>query len=72
MLLHCLDLSWEIHRPFLQKSDTLYDLVEKAGDPVPSKDLKNKASEKIDNYIAKNDCYSTEYQVSSSDGTVMS
>ena len=63
VLLHCLGMSWELHRPFLQRSETLSTLLETAEDPAPKKYYKSKLSEDLDNFVNKSGLYSNEYQV---------
>lgn len=62
VLLHCLGMDWELHRPFLQKSETLTNLLMTAEDPTPQRYYKSAASETLDNYIKKSNFYSNEYR----------
>lgn len=61
-LLHTLGMDWELHRPFLQKSETLTNLLKGAEDPKPQLYYKSNASETLDTYIKKSNFYSNEYQ----------
>ena len=63
MLLKCLGVNWELHRPFLIKSDTLATLLDAAEKPASKRYYRNKMSETLDDYISKNNFYSAEYQV---------
>ncbi|XP_052252668.1 uncharacterized protein LOC127859354 isoform X2 [Dreissena polymorpha] len=62
VLLRCLGLDWELHRPFLRKSKTLTSLLLGADDPRPQLYYKSAASETLDNYIKKSNFYSNEYR----------
>ncbi|XP_046368087.2 BTB/POZ domain-containing protein 16-like isoform X2 [Haliotis rufescens] len=62
VILECLGLSWELHRPFLQKSGTLATLLLSALDPTSQKYYRSSASETLDNYIKKSEFYSNEYR----------
>lgn len=62
VLLRCLGMDWELHRPFLQKSETLTELLKTAEDPTPQRYYKSAASETLDNYIKKSNFYSNEYR----------
>ena len=64
VLLQCLGVNWELHRPYLQKSGTLSHLLDGAAEPGPKRYYRNKLSENLDNYITKSQFYSDEYQVS--------
>ncbi|XP_013400904.1 BTB/POZ domain-containing protein 16-like isoform X1 [Lingula anatina] len=66
VLLHCAGMDWELHRPFLQKSETLSSLLNYADNPCPRYYYKNKASETLDNYINRSHIYSNEYREISS------
>jgi len=57
VLLKCLGMDWELHRPFLRKSKTLTDLLLGADDPKPQLYYKSAASETLDNYIKKSNFY---------------
>ena len=50
-------MDWELHRPFLQKSDTLTNLLKGAEDPKPQLYYKSAASETLDTYIKKSNFY---------------
>ena len=56
-LLNCLGMDWELHRPFLQKSETITNLLEGADEPKPKLYYKSAASETLDNYIKKSNFY---------------
>ncbi|XP_067656682.1 BTB/POZ domain-containing protein 16-like isoform X2 [Haliotis asinina] len=62
VILECLGLSWELHRPFLQKSGTLATLLHSATDPSSQKYYRSSASETLDKYIKKSEFYSNEYR----------
>ncbi|XP_060580646.1 BTB/POZ domain-containing protein 16-like isoform X2 [Ruditapes philippinarum] len=62
VLLRCLGMDWELHRPFLRKSETLTALLQGADDPRPQLYYKSPASETLDNYIKKSNFYSNEYR----------
>ncbi|KAL5015976.1 hypothetical protein ScPMuIL_005565 [Solemya velum] len=62
VLLKCLGTDWELHRPFLQKSEVLSKLLGSAGDPKPSQYYCSPASQKLNNYIKQNNVYSSEYR----------
>ncbi|WAR21509.1 BTBDG-like protein [Mya arenaria] len=62
VLLRCLGMDWELHRPFIRKSRTLTALLLGADDPKPQLYYKSAASETLDNYIKKSNFYSNEYR----------
>ncbi|KAL4232314.1 BTB POZ domain-containing protein 16 [Mactra antiquata] len=62
VLLRSLGMDWELHRPFLRKSETLTTLLQGADDPQPQLYYKSTASETLDNYIKKSNFYSNEYR----------
>ena len=62
VVLKCLGMDWELHRPFLQKATVLSNLLKTAGDPKMQKYYRNPASETLDTYIKKNNVYSNEYK----------
>lgn len=62
VLLKCLGMDWELHRPYLQKSETLTALLMGADDPKPQRYYRSAASETLDNYIKKSNFYSNEYR----------
>ncbi|XP_045189998.2 BTB/POZ domain-containing protein 16-like isoform X4 [Mercenaria mercenaria] len=62
VLLRSLGMDWELHRPFLRKSETLTALLQGADDPRPQLYYKSPASETLDNYIKKSNFYSNEYR----------
>lgn len=55
-------MNWELHRPFLQKSDILSSLLYEADHPAPKKYYKNRISETLDDFIHRSHIYSNEYQ----------
>lgn len=55
-------MDWELHRPYLQKSEVLSQLLKQAGEPHMQKYYRNLASETLDTYIKKNNVYSNEYK----------
>lgn len=55
-------MDWELHRPYVQKSDVLTSLLKQAEDPSPTKYYRNPACETLDNYIKKSNFYSNEYR----------
>ncbi|XP_033633108.1 BTB/POZ domain-containing protein 16-like [Asterias rubens] len=63
ILLQCLDTNWELHRPYIQKSSTLTELLCKA-ENKPHSELyyRDPMSATLDQYISKSNHYSTEYQ----------
>lgn len=61
VLLQCLGINWEIHRPYLQKSGTLSKLIQNAEDPTPKKYYRNKVSESLEGHIDKNRFYGNDY-----------
>ena len=63
VLLECLGVNWELHRPYIKQSHTLCQLLENADNPIPKKYYKNKMSEKLDHFINSNDTYSNECRV---------
>ncbi|XP_071168891.1 BTB/POZ domain-containing protein 16-like isoform X3 [Mytilus edulis] len=62
VVLKCLGMDWELHRPYLQKSEVLSQLLKQAGEPHMQKYYRNPASETLDTYIKKNNVYSNEYK----------
>nr|XP_022344790.1 BTB/POZ domain-containing protein 16-like isoform X2 [Crassostrea virginica] len=62
VVLKCLNMDWELHRPFLQKADVLATLVKDAEDPKFHKYYRTPASETLDTYIKKNQFYSNDYK----------
>ncbi|XP_069139506.1 BTB/POZ domain-containing protein 16-like isoform X2 [Argopecten irradians] len=62
VLLKCLGMDWELHRPYLQKSEVLAQLLREADDPRIQKYYRSPASETLDNYIKKSNFYSNEYR----------
>ncbi|XP_022344792.2 BTB/POZ domain-containing protein 16-like isoform X7 [Crassostrea virginica] len=62
VVLKCLSMDWELHRPFLQKADVLASLVKDAEDPKFHKYYRTPASETLDTYIKKNQFYSNDYK----------
>ena len=64
VFLECLDMTWELHRPYLNKSRVLRELVEQwEEDTKKNEDIFHKEmAEKIDNYINVIDGYSAEYK----------
>ncbi|XP_063435144.1 BTB/POZ domain-containing protein 16-like isoform X2 [Mytilus trossulus] len=62
VVLKCLGMDWELHRPYLQKSEVLSQLLKQAGEPHMQKYYRNPASETLDTYIKKNHVYSNEYK----------
>ena len=56
-------MDWELHRPFLQKSETLTNLLKGADDPKPQLYYKSAASETLDNYIKKSNFYRYSRQI---------
>lgn len=61
-------INWELHRPFLIKSETLALLIHEAEKPGPKRYYRNKMSETLDTYISKSSFYSPEYQASDTIG----
>ncbi|OWF40204.1 BTB/POZ domain-containing protein 16-like isoform X4 [Mizuhopecten yessoensis] len=62
VLLKCLGMDWELHRPYVQKSEVLAQLLREADDPRLQKYYRSPASETLDNYIKKSNFYSNEYR----------
>ncbi|XP_005089625.1 BTB/POZ domain-containing protein 16 [Aplysia californica] len=62
VLLKALGMDWELHRPFLQKSESLTQLLKASEDPKMQKYYRSPVSETLDNYIVKSNFYSNEYQ----------
>ncbi|GFN84169.1 BTB/POZ domain-containing protein 16-like [Plakobranchus ocellatus] len=65
VLLKALGMDWELHRPFLQKSEELTQLLKTSEDPKAQKYFRSPVSETLDNYIIKSNFYSNEYKESS-------
>lgn len=61
VLLKCLGMNWELHRPFLQKADVLAELVEQADYPTPQLYYKSKVSETLDQHVERSKIYSNDY-----------
>lgn len=62
VVLKCLNMDWELHRPFLQKAEVLAALVKDADGPKFHKYYRSPASETLDTYIKKNQFYSNDYK----------
>lgn len=62
VVLKCLNMDWELHRPFLQKAEVLAALVKEADGPKFHKYYRSPASETLDTYIKKNQFYSNDYK----------
>ncbi|XP_061180078.1 BTB/POZ domain-containing protein 16-like isoform X2 [Saccostrea echinata] len=62
VILKCLNMDWELHRPFLQKAEVLASLLKEADDPRFQKYYRSPASETLDTYIKKNKFYSNDYK----------
>ena len=62
VLLHCLNMDWELHHPYIQKSEALMELLKDATDPTPRQSYRNPECETIDTFINKSDFYSDEYR----------
>lgn len=62
VVLKCLSMDWELHRPFLQKAEVLAALLKEAEDPKFQKYYRSPASETLDTYIKKNKFYSNDYK----------
>ncbi|XP_064630793.1 BTB/POZ domain-containing protein 16-like [Lineus longissimus] len=62
VLLKCLDMSWELHRPYLRKAGTLSLLIQGATPPKPQMYYREKTSDTLDEYIKKNNFYSNPAQ----------
>ncbi|XP_035673882.1 BTB/POZ domain-containing protein 16-like isoform X1 [Branchiostoma floridae] len=62
VVLHCLSTSWELHKPFLQKSKVLSELLYKAENPKQQQFYRDRTAETLDRYIRDSDIYSNEYQ----------
>jgi len=57
VLLKALGMDWELHRPFLQKSESLTQLLKASEDPKMQKYYRSPVSETLDNYIVKSNFY---------------
>ncbi|RUS84270.1 hypothetical protein EGW08_007963, partial [Elysia chlorotica] len=57
VLLKALGMDWELHRPFLQKSEELTQLLKISEDPKAQKYFRSPVSETLDNYIIKSNFY---------------
>ncbi|CAH1784841.1 unnamed protein product [Owenia fusiformis] len=62
VLLHCLDMNWELHRPYLQKSRVLSALLHKAGEPKTYNYFRDSTGEALDSLVNKSKMYSTKSQ----------
>ncbi|XP_041368498.1 BTB/POZ domain-containing protein 16-like [Gigantopelta aegis] len=62
VLLHCLKMDWELHGPYIQKSETLAKLLKAANDPNPHTSYRNQECETIDSFINQSSFYSDEYR----------
>ncbi|XP_050396799.1 BTB/POZ domain-containing protein 16 [Patella vulgata] len=61
VLLNCLKTDWELHRPFLQKSDTLAQLLEGAPQEATEQYYKQLPSEVVDDFIGSSHFYDKNY-----------
>ncbi|KAJ8025799.1 BTB/POZ domain-containing protein 16 [Holothuria leucospilota] len=63
ILLHCLGTSWELHRPYIQKSSVLTDILCKA-ESKPHEHLyyRDPLAATVDRFISRSDYYSNEYR----------
>ncbi|KAK7498435.1 hypothetical protein BaRGS_00010389 [Batillaria attramentaria] len=62
VLLKCLGMDWELHRPFLQKAENLAKKLLTVDDPAPQKYYRSPVSETLDSYISHSNFYSNEYR----------
>lgn len=62
VLLKCLGMDWELHRPFLQKAENLAKQLRTVDDPAPQKYYRSPVSETLDAYISHSNFYSNEYR----------
>ncbi|XP_071828007.1 BTB/POZ domain-containing protein 16-like [Apostichopus japonicus] len=63
VLLHCLGTSWELHRPFIQKSTVLSEILSKAEiKPHHQCYYRDPLTATVDRFISKSDYYSNEYR----------
>ncbi|KAK6177906.1 hypothetical protein SNE40_012776 [Patella caerulea] len=61
VLLNCLKTDWELHRPFLQKSDTLAQLLKDAPEEATEEYYKQLPSEAVDDFIGSSHFYDKNY-----------
>ncbi|XP_070541114.1 BTB/POZ domain-containing protein 16-like [Ptychodera flava] len=63
VLLSCLGTNWELHKPYLQKSSTLADLLQcEENGPKQQRYYRDPLAATVDNYISKSGFYSAEYK----------
>lgn len=63
VLLHCLGTSWELHRPYIQKSTVLSEILSKAEiKPHHQCYYRDPLTATVDRFISKSDYYSNEYR----------
>ena len=56
-------MTWELHRPFLQKAESLAEQLATAPEATQTKYYRNQSSATLDKYISRSKYYSNEYQV---------
>ncbi|XP_076460302.1 BTB/POZ domain-containing protein 16-like isoform X2 [Babylonia areolata] len=64
LLLKCVDMDWELHRPYLQKSETLAQLLRDVDDPATQNYYRSPAAQTLDNYVSHSNYYSNDYKSS--------
>ena len=57
VLLKCLGMDWELHRPFLQKAETLAQQLKDVDDPAMHKYYRSPVSQTLDTYISHSKFY---------------
>ncbi|XP_002733940.1 BTB/POZ domain-containing protein 16-like [Saccoglossus kowalevskii] len=63
VLLSCLGTNWELHKPYLQKSQVLGMLLQKAeSGPTEARYYRDPMASTLDEYINKSGFYSTDYK----------
>lgn len=62
VLLKCLGMDWELHRPFLRKAEALVKQLKTAHDPAVQKYYRSPVSETLDTYISHSNFYSNDYR----------
>ncbi|XP_070212447.1 BTB/POZ domain-containing protein 16-like isoform X2 [Littorina saxatilis] len=62
ILLKCMGMDWELHRPFLQKAESLALQLKEVEDPSQQHYYRSPVSKTLDTYVSHSNFYSNEYK----------
>ena len=63
VLLRCLDINWELHRPYLQKARTLAEMLHSAKEPSPKQYYKgNLENSEFDSFVKRGGIYNNDIE----------